>query len=119
MVMPWRLRFVRSLARFAAIRALVLSYRDADFLVGEPGSCSYCLLYSGNRAALAPGDAITAVAGCHFQQCQLVSGTACSRDRPLICPSSKRPFLCRTPALAQNDIAKITVLDLGAGATVH
>src|SRR5438105_1479281 len=100
MVMPWRLRFARGLARFAAIRALVLSYRHADFLVGELGSCSYCLLHSGNRAALASDDATTAVGGCHFQYCHLVSGTACSRDRPLICASSRRPFLCRTPALA-------------------
>ena len=67
MVMPWRLRFARGLARFAAIRALVLSYRHADFLVGELGSCSYCLLHSGNRAALASVDATTAVGGCHFQ----------------------------------------------------
>src|SRR5207245_8665833 len=66
-VMPRRLRFTRGLARFAAIRALVLSYRHPDFIVGELGSCSYCLLHSGNRAALASVDATTAVGGCHFQ----------------------------------------------------
>src|SRR6266480_113930 len=100
MAMPWRLRFARCLARFAAIRALVLLYRHADFIVGELGSRSYCLLHSGNRAALASVDAIAAVAGCHFQQCQLVSGAAYSRDRTLIRASSRRSFLCRTTALA-------------------
>src|SRR5947207_2804090 len=99
-VMRRCLRFARGLALFAAIRALVLSYRHPDFIVGELGSCSYCLLHSGNRAALAPFDAITAVASCHFQQCQLVSGTGCSRDRTLTRTSSRWPFLCRTPALA-------------------
>src|SRR5207237_491268 len=99
-VMPWRLRFTRRLARFAAIRARVLSYRHPDFIVCELGSCSYCLLHSGTRSPLAPFHAVTGVAGCHFQQFHLVSGTGCSRDRTLTRTSSRWPFLSRTPALA-------------------
>src|SRR5439155_4691600 len=114
-VMPRCLRFTRRLARFAAIRALVLSYRHPDFIVGELGSCSYCLLHSGNRAALAPFDAITAVAGCHFQQCQLVSGTGGSRDGTLTRTSSRWPFLCRTPALAPNHHCENNVVESRCG----
>lgn len=117
--MPRRLGFAGGLAWIAAADLLVLSSRYAELGLCESPRRAGRIFYFGDRASVdSHGTDSTHYFG-YFQQRELVARECGDRVRPLVRASPGQSLSRDRFALAEALTAKITVLDVGAGAAVH
>src|SRR5216117_1633362 len=112
-------RFSRGMGRFAAAGALVFLYRYTDFFGREFDRGADCLLHSCDRASfllstpLLPGLAVIFNNG-NWLLAQIVIGIV-----QFLANVPGGHFYVEHPHWPEKLVAKIMVLDVGAGAAVH
>ncbi len=119
MDLPWRFGFAGGVARLAAIDHLVFPSGNAELAFRESCRSADRIFHLGDRAAVAGGGAYRFRIVAHFQQCELDARDGGDRIHSMVRAGSWKSLLRRRTWLAEKLPAKITVLDVGAGAAVH